>query len=106
SVWDDTDIVHVVEGEISVPNLHTYGGLRLQSSSDASLVVKLLGADAGFTAAGRTLDITDRIGGEVQVVGQPGHPVILTSLNDDTVGAGFDLSGSPQNDTVNDPAAV
>src|SRR5208337_1335958 len=52
SVWDDTDIVYIVEGEISVPNLHTYGGLRLQSGSDASLVVKLLGANAGFTAAG------------------------------------------------------
>src|SRR5208283_701377 len=106
SVWDDTDIVYIVEGEISVPNLHTYGGLRLQSSDDASLVVKLLGADAGFTASGEPLDITDRIGGEVQIVGQPGHPVILTSLNDNTVGAGFDLSGNPQDDTVNDPTAV
>jgi len=106
SVWDDTDIVYIVEGEISVPNLQTYGGLRLQSSNGASLVVKLLGADAGFTAAGRPLDITDRIGGEVQIVGQPGYPVILTSLNDNTVGAGFDLSGNPQGDTVNDPTAV
>jgi len=106
SVWDDTDIVYIVEGEISVPNLHTYGGLRLQSSSDASLVVKLFGADAGFTATGESLDITDRIGGAVQIVGQPGYPVILTSLNDNTVGAGFDLSGNPQDDTVNNPKAV
>ncbi len=106
SVWDDTDIVYIVEGDISVPNLHTYGGLRLQSSDDASLVVKLLGADAGFTAAGRTLDTTDRVGGEVQIIGQPGFPVILTSLNDNTVGAGFDLSGNPQDDTINNPNAV
>ncbi|MGO9111611.1 MAG: IPT/TIG domain-containing protein, partial [Thermoguttaceae bacterium] len=110
SVWDDTDIVYIVEGDISVPNLHTYGGLRLQSSDDASLVVKLLTVDttdpAGFTAAGRTLDTTDRVGGEVQIIGQPGFPVILTSLNDNTVGAGFDLSGNPQDDTINNPNAV
>ena len=41
SVWDDTDIVYVVENEISVPNQHTYGGLRIESSDQASLVVKL-----------------------------------------------------------------
>ena len=31
-IWDDTDIVHIVLGDINVPNLDTYGGLRLQSS--------------------------------------------------------------------------
>ena len=74
SVWDDTDIVYIVEGDISVPNLHTYGGLRLQSSSDASLVVKLLGADRGLHGRRSPLDTTDRVGGEVQIVGEPGLP--------------------------------
>ena len=68
--------------------------------------MKLLGATAGFTATGTPLEITDRIGGTVQVLGQPGHPVILTSLNDNTVGAGLDPSGQPQNDTDNNPNAV
>ncbi len=102
-VWDDTDIVHVVEDEtIFVPDFHSYGGLRVQSSATQSLVVKLLGADAGFTATGRPLDITDRIGGMLHVLGQPGYPVVFTSLNDDTVGAGFRPDGSPQTDTNND----
>ncbi|MCY2989559.1 MAG: hypothetical protein NTY19_17040 [Planctomycetota bacterium] len=102
SVWDDTDIVHVVQNEtIYVPDFHTYGGLRLQSAADQSLVVKLTGAKAGFTATGRPLDITDRIGGVVQVVGQPDQPVVLTALADDTVGAGFRPNGMPQVDTDN-----
>jgi hypothetical protein len=104
SVWDDTDIVHVLRGEITVPNFHTFGGLRLESSADSSLVVKLAGANAGFTATGFGLDIDDRIGGTVQIVGQPLHPVVLTSLNDDSVGAGLDLNDQPQNDTNGDGA--
>jgi hypothetical protein len=94
-VWDDTDIVHIVEGEIVVPNQTVYGGLRLQSDSSQSLVVKLLGTTAGFLATGTPVEITDRIGGALQVVGIPGHPVVLTSLNDSTVGAGFDPWGNP-----------
>jgi hypothetical protein len=101
SVWDDSDIVHVVRGEIIAPNFHTFGGIRLQSSSDSSLVVKLDGPNAGFTAGGMGLDIDDRIGGIVQIVGQPLRSVVLTSLADDTIGAGFDFSGLPQNDTDN-----
>ncbi len=99
SIWDDTDIVHIVQDEIYVPNLHTYGGIRLESSSKQSLVVKLSGATAGFTAGGSTLDITDRIGGMLHIIGQPGQPVVLTSLADDTVGAGFDSQGLLQKDT-------
>jgi hypothetical protein len=99
SIWDDTDIVHVVREEIAVPNLHVYGGLRLKSSITESLVVKLNGSEAGFTASGTPLDIDDRIGGTLQVLGTPGHPVILTSLTDETVGAGFDLNGQPQTKT-------
>ena len=99
SVWDDTDIVHVVFDEIVVPNFHTQGGLRLESSVTGSLVVKFSGADAGLTASGSPSDQADRIGGRVQIVGQPGSPVILTSLRDDSVGAGFDPSGRSQSDT-------
>ncbi|MEI7780428.1 MAG: fibronectin type III domain-containing protein, partial [Planctomycetota bacterium] len=102
SVWDDTDIVHVLQSEVIVQNFHTATGVRLLSKPDASLVVKLAGANAGFTAAGYGLDIDDRIGGTVQVVGQPGYPVILTSLKDDTVGASLDPLGRPTKDTGND----
>ncbi|HYW77925.1 MAG TPA: FG-GAP-like repeat-containing protein, partial [Thermoguttaceae bacterium] len=100
-VWDDTDIVHVLFDEIVVPNLHTYGGLRLQSSASESLVVKLNGANAGFTASGSPQDIDDRIGGTLQIIGAPGHPVVLTALADDTLGAGLDPWGMPQFDTDN-----
>jgi len=106
TVWDDTDIVHVLQNEIVVPNFHTFGGLRLQSDPDASLVVKLSGANAGFTAGGKPLDIDDRIGGVLQIVGQPYFPVILTSLADDTVGAGFGLDGLPLKDTNNNGAST
>ncbi len=98
SVWDDTDIVHILQSEVVVPDFHTYGGLRLQSKVGESLVVKL-GTNAGFTATGKPLDIPDRIGGSLQVIGSPGFPVVLTSIKDDTVGAGFDPTGRPQVDT-------
>lgn len=63
-VWDDTDIVHVlVDESVNVSEFHTFGGLRLESSATESLVVKLSGPDAGFTATGIPLDINDRIGG-------------------------------------------
>ncbi len=102
SVWDDTDIVHVVRDRIYVPDFHTYGGLRLKNNANESLVVKLFGAQAGFTATGNALDIDDRIGGMLHVSGQPGFPVIFTSLRDDSVGAGFTPQGTPQNDTNGD----
>jgi hypothetical protein len=101
-VWDDTDIAHVILDEtIYVPDFHTYGGLRLESSGTESLVVKLQGPNAGFTATGRPLDITDRIGGILQIIGQPGFPVVLTSIQDDRVSAGFRPDGTPQGDTNN-----
>ncbi|MEI6541474.1 MAG: hypothetical protein WCO86_18405, partial [Planctomycetota bacterium] len=105
SVWDDPDIVHVLLTEIYAPNLHTYGGIRLQSNPTASLIVKLFGPNAGFTAGGVQQEIDDRIGGTVQIVGSPGFPVVLTSLRDDTVGAGFDLDGFPVVDTNNNGSA-
>lgn len=107
SVWDDTDIVHVLQGEVLVSEHHTYSGMRLQSNDEGSLVIKLSGATAGFTATGDPLDINDRIGGAVQVIGRPGFPVILTSIHDDTVGAGFLPSGFPLTDTNgNGPATA
>ncbi|MEM6779984.1 MAG: PPC domain-containing protein, partial [Planctomycetota bacterium] len=101
-IWDDTDIVHVVGGEIIVDNYHTNGGLTLKSSGSESLVVKFAGANAGITATGTPLDIVDRVGGAVTVLGAPGFPVVLTSLFDDNVGAGFTPSGLGNTDTGND----
>jgi hypothetical protein len=98
-VWDDQDIVHILFNEVNVPDLHVYGGLRLESSATQSLVVKSSGPTAGFTATGRPLEIDDRIGGMLHVLGQPGVPVILTGLSDDTVGAGLTPEGVPQTDT-------
>lgn len=110
SVWDDTDIVHVVFDEIFVGNIQHEGGLRLQSAPDESLVVKFDGygsnfndnLGAGITANGQLSTATDRVGGTLHVLGQPGFPVILTSLFDDTVGAGLRPDGRPQTDTNND----
>jgi VCBS repeat-containing protein len=102
-IWDDTDIVHVLTGTVTVGNLHTLGGLRLQSSSTESLVVKVAGG--GFTATGTPLDINDRIGGSVYVLGQPGHPVVLTSFHDDSIGAGLQPDNTPQTDTNNNGLA-
>ncbi len=104
SIWDDTDIVHVLLNLITVSNLHTYGGLTLQSSNSESLVVKLAGANAGFTATGNPVEIIDRVGGTIHVLGTVGHPVILTALNDDSVGAGFTPSGSVNANTDNSAA--
>ncbi|TWU59484.1 hypothetical protein Poly51_22720 [Rubripirellula tenax] len=111
-VWDDIDIVHVVNDSIEIPNQHIFGGLRLQSDARGSLVVKFLsdeGETAGIvvggslaTASDEFRDIADRIGGSLQIIGHPDFPVILTTLADDTAGAGFTLAGLPQLDTNND----
>ena len=101
SVWDDTDIVHVLRDEVVSSNTYTYGGTQLVSKNGRSLVVKMQGTNAGFTATGLNLDIDDRIGGSVSLIGDPSAPVILTSLSDCTVGAGFTPDGRMQNDTVN-----
>lgn len=101
SVWDDTDIVHVVDGEVVVGNHHTYSGLTLQSSNSESLVVKVTQGSNGFTATGDPKEIIDRIGGTIHVLGTVGHPVVLTALADDTVGAGFTPSGELASNTNN-----
>lgn len=102
STWDDTDMVHILQSEIIAPDFHNYGGLTLRSNPTESLVVKLQGATAGITANGTELDISDRIGGRLSVIGLPGYPVIMTSLSDDSVGAGFMPNGQPQLDTNGD----
>ena len=101
SVWDDTDIVSIVRDQIYVPDFHSNGGLSLQSLPTESLVVKFEGSGGGITATGRPLDIDDRIGGAVQVVGHPAYPVHLTSINDCSVGAGFTPEGFAQLNTIN-----
>ena len=108
TIWDDTDIVHVLQGIITDDKFHTLGGIRLQSAPDASLVVKL-GPSAGFdigSSSADLLEIADRIGGSMQVVGTPGYPVIMTSLKDDSVGASLDPTGFPQTDTNGDSNAT
>ncbi|MFM8573705.1 MAG: hypothetical protein ACKOAU_19075, partial [Pirellula sp.] len=110
SVWDDTDIVHVLFDSITVGNLQHVGGLRLQSAVNESLVIKMEGQGSnfdqergtGFTATGNFSSMSDRVGGTVQVLGMPGFPVVLTSLRDDSVGAGTQPDGRPQTDTNND----
>ncbi len=110
SVWDDTDIVHVLYEGIYTGNQQHGGGLRIQSSPTESLVVKSIGTGSNFdesrgtsiTATGSRSSILDRVGGTVHVIGQPGFPVVMTSLRDDTVGAGLRVDGKPQNDTNND----
>ncbi len=111
-VWDDVDIVHVVNDTIEIPNRHIFGGLRLQSDARGSLVVKFEDSEtdpAGIVVGGSRLsaadqfrDIPDRIGGSMQVVGHADFPVIMTTLADDSSGAGFDRDGSAQVDTNND----
>lgn len=100
SVWDDTDIVHVVEGSIYSLTQHYYGAIRLRSDADQSLVVKF-GPGGSLVGGGRPLDIDDRVGGTLQVLGSPGFPVVLTSINDSTIGAGFTPDGRSQRDTKN-----
>ena len=113
SVWDDTDIVHVLFDSVTVGNLQQVGGLRLQSAVNESLVVKMEGQGSNFdqergtglTATGTLSSISDRVGGTVQVLGMPGFPVVLSSLRDDSVGAGTQPDGRPQTDTNNDGIA-
>ena len=102
TVFDDTDIAHLLFDNIEVGNFHSSGSLRLLSRPDESLVVKFAGSGSpnsetwgtGITATGTRTGIDDRIGGSVHVIGLPGAPVILTSLNDDDAGAGFKPDGS------------
>ena len=122
-VWDDVDIVHVVRDTIEVPNQHVFGGLRLESDARGSLVVKFANTPevpatattpsipartAGIvvggsltSAAEQFVDIPDRIGGSLQVIGHADFPVVLTSLLDDSIGAGFTPAGLPQTNTGN-----
>ncbi|MEM6979149.1 MAG: hypothetical protein AAF539_05725, partial [Planctomycetota bacterium] len=123
AVWDDTDIVHVLTDSVDVGNQQTRGGLLLKSRANESLVVKLGGTrgqfdtgaaefgpgtpnsptiGTGLTATGSNSDTAGRIGGSVHIVGLPGAPVVLTSLKDDTVGAGLAIDGTQFTDTNGD----
>ncbi|MDE0862900.1 MAG: GEVED domain-containing protein [Rubripirellula sp.] len=114
-VLDDVDIVHVVRDAIEVPNKHIFGGMRLESDARGSLVVKFESAEnenAGLVIGGSLLsgddefrDISGRIGGSLQLLGHPDFPVVLTTLADDTTGAGFTLDGRSQRDTNGDGIA-
>ncbi len=113
SVWDDTDIVHLLFDSISVGNRDSEAGLRLISRSDESLVVKFSGGGSpydeyfgtGLTATGQLGNDADRIGGSLQIVGSPGFPVVLTSFQDDSVGAGLTPEGTAFTDNNGDGAA-
>ena len=110
TVFDDTDIVHTLASSLVIGNFHSSGGLKLYSRPDESLVVKLTGGGnpnsptdgTGLTATGSESDISDRIGGSLQIIGRPGAPVVLTSLADDTVGAGRRPDGSQFTDSNGD----
>ncbi|MEM8910223.1 MAG: Ig-like domain-containing protein [Planctomycetota bacterium] len=110
SIFDDTDIVHILRESVTVGNIQSSGGLRLRSRPGESLVVKLEGGGnpndpsfgTGLTATGSAGDSVSRLGGVVQVLGLPGAPVVLTSLKDDTVGAGLAVDGSEFTDTNGD----
>jgi hypothetical protein len=102
TTFDDTDIAHLLFDNIEVGNLHSSGGLRLLSRPDESLVVKFIGpgnantasSGTGITVTGELEGIADRVGGTLHVIGMPGAPVILTSMNDDSVGSGLKPDGS------------
>ena len=79
SVWDDTDIVHILLDTVYVYDFHTYGGLVLASSPTESLVVKLLnnpngGHDAGFVADGIPHEITTASAGSCRSSASPVRP--------------------------------
>jgi hypothetical protein len=113
SVWDDTDIVHLLFNSITVGNIHSEGGLRLISRSDESLVVKSTGPGSpyddrfgtGLIASGTLGNAADRIGGYLHIVGTPGFPVVLTSFQDDSVGAGLTPQGTAFTDSNGDGVA-
>ncbi|MEM9826472.1 MAG: peptidase, partial [Planctomycetota bacterium] len=107
-VWDDVDMVHVVEESISIPNQHINGGLRLLSDSRGSLVVKFQ------TDNPDRLRGSDLIGNEVSILfedtgdGQTGtalaevidpgveYPSLATLFGDDI----FDVSVDIAEDSV------
>ena len=122
SVWDDTDIVHLLFDTIVVDNIHSGGGLKLRSRPDESLVVKLGDQDSfltngwssgqgtpnsatigtGLTASGTPNDAINRIGGSISILGLPDAPVVLTSFRDDSVGAGLTPEGTQFTDNNGD----
>ncbi|MGB1925201.1 MAG: peptidase, partial [Rubripirellula sp.] len=112
TIFDDTDIAHLLFDNIEVGNFESSGGLTLKSRPDESLVVKFSGPGTpnsasegtGITASGQQGDAS-RIGGTVHILGLPGAPVVLTSIHDDAVGAGMSPDGSSFGDHDGDGVA-
>ncbi len=117
TIFDDTDIDHLVFDSIVSPNASTAeiasgggGALRLLSRAEQSLVVKFRGFGnphsatfgTGISATGMADGDPARLGGTVQVIGLPGAPVVLTSLRDDTVGSALQPDGRSLTDSNGD----
>ena len=71
-----------------------------------SLAWELPVANEGTGITLRAVGNTDRIGGAVHVLGLPGAPVVLTSIHDDSVGAGMSPDGSSFTDHDGDGVAT
>ena len=94
--FNPTDVVRVRTGELFPEVEEPFEPDPLRRSTAAIVAGGNL-----FTAEDQFIDIADRIGGSLQVVGQPDFPVVLTSLQDDTIGAGFTSDGRAVLDTNN-----
>ncbi len=94
--FNPTDVVRVRTGELFPEVEEPFEPDALRRSTAAIVAGGNL-----FTAEDQFIDINDRIGGSLQVVGQPDFPVVLTSLQDDTIGAGFTSDGRAVLDTNN-----
>ena len=100
--FDDAGIAHLVFDDVIVGNVHSSGGLNLLSRFGNSLVVKFDGS--GIVATGQNT-LNPAIGGTVHVLGQPGSPVVLTSLEDDSVASGAQVGGASFGDHDGDGIA-
>ncbi|HUG68036.1 MAG TPA: hypothetical protein VMM76_09800 [Pirellulaceae bacterium] len=88
--FDDADIVHVFGENLLIQG--TPGGLLLEPQPPTIGLITQTPVAGGTLLAG-TYNYRLTF---VQVLGQPKSPVVLTSLNDDTIGAGFDPRGDVQ----------
>ncbi len=87
--FDDADIVHVITQNLSLT------GAPVTFAINAGVKVKL------FNSV-----ITVGAGSTLRVVGTANSPVVITSVRDDSVGAGLNLLGTTQTDTNNDSTAT
>ena len=97
-------LVVKLQSQGAIDNTHNDPTINLALLNEDQLNVRQAGFAVGgtlVTAEDEFIDIADRIGGSLQVVGQPDFPVVLTALVDDTVGAGFTADGRANIDTDN-----